>query len=144
MFLFAFFIGFILAIAGYLIAERHDFPGFCLFIVGLMVIFLSLVMTIKDGVHFSTGKGEHIGYISSTETTGIIFKTPRAYFKTSLQSSQEDAYCVENKELLDELNSLTNKNIIIYYRSYIVNGIKYCGGESAIITGVKVIDEAVK
>lgn len=112
---------------------------------GIIILTSSVILTISiyqilmHGVHYNTGGGTHLGYISSTETTGIIYKTPRAYFKTSLRSSQEDQYCIENMNLYKKLSNLQNENVLITYKSYLVNGIKICAGEDAIITGFKVI-----
>ncbi len=94
------------------------------------------------GIHYSTGNGEHLGYISASETTGIIFKTKRIYFKTSLRSSQEDKYCVIDKDVYKRLQKVKpNQQIDIYYESYLANGIKNCSDELAIITGFGLIIE---
>lgn len=92
-----------------------------------------------NGFHYVTGKGSHLGYISSTETNGIFFKTPRLYFKTSLRSSQEDKYCVANKKLYEKLGALVNENVEIQYTSYLANGIKNCQKEDSVVTGFKII-----
>jgi hypothetical protein len=101
---------------------------------GIILLIVSIIGIYIYGIHYNTGGGKHIGYISSIETTGIIYKTPRAYFKTSLRSSQEDEYCIENMKLYDKLNALQSENITITYKSYLVNGVKNCSGEAAIIT----------
>lgn len=108
-------------------------------IVGIALFFFCAIAAYVSGIHYNTGQGTHLGYVSSAETTGIFFKTPRVYFKTSLRSSQEDKYCVENMTLYNKLSALQNKNVVITYKSYLVNGMKVCAGESAVITDFKVI-----
>ena len=103
----------------------------------LVVPFIGLFYV--DGFHYMTGNGSHLGYISSTQTHGIFYKTPRVYFKTSLRSSQEDKYCVANMALYEKLGSLTNENVEIQYVSYLANGITHCAGEKDVVTGFKII-----
>ncbi len=94
------------------------------------------------GFHYNIGRGDHFGYITSTETNGIIFKTDRIYFKTSIRSSQEDRYCVINNKVFNGLKKLnSNDQVKIKYVSYYSNGIANCDGESAVITGFTKIEE---
>lgn len=145
---------FILAIISSIITGIGLLIAFCIFVNGDApikssiitlisgaILIISVYQTLMRGIHYNTGNGTHLGYISSTETTGIFFKTPRAYFKTSLRSSQEDSYCIENMNLYKKLSNLQNENIIITYKSYLVNGIKICAGEDAIITGFKIVSK---
>src|SRR5437870_4313028 len=41
--------------------------------------------------------GSHSGYVTAVEREGIFFKKYRVYFKTDTSSSQEDQYCIEDK-----------------------------------------------
>lgn len=92
-----------------------------------------------EGWHYQTGEGEHTGYVTSVESNGLLFKTGRAYIKTDVQSSQEDAYCIANSDLFKQLQQLSEQktHITIYYVSWLLNGVKNCGGESAVIIGMQ-------
>jgi hypothetical protein len=63
------------------------------------------------------GSGTHTGYVTAIEKTGVIWKTGGVYFKTSMESTQEDHYCVENNDLYKKLEekSLNKENITIEF-----------------------------
>lgn len=69
------------------------------------------VLAIAVGIAFAaacTGarvEGEGRGIVTATECGGIIWVTCRAYIKTSDESSQEDEYCVQSREVLRDLNA---------------------------------------
>ena len=87
------------------------------------------------GFHYETGRGEHVGYITAVEKSGVFFKTGRAYVKTETESSQEDTYCVMDEAVLEQLKAAaqTKERKTIKYFSYLSAGIKNCGGEGDII-----------
>ena len=87
------------------------------------------------GWHKETADGEHTGYITSVERTGILFKTFRVYLKTDPQSSQEDSYCVVDPAVYSQLEKLSEQKtqVTVSYFSWLVSGIKNCGGENAVI-----------
>ena len=91
------------------------------------------------GWHRETGRGEAVGYVTATESNGVIFKTNRAYVKTDAQSSQEDTYCVMDDAVFSDLRkaSYAKEKVTISFLSYIEAGITNCDGEDAIIYGVK-------
>jgi hypothetical protein len=115
---------------------NFDFP-----IIGTLIIVIAILGGILYvvGFHYQTGQGEHTGTIVATENTGVFFKTDRLYFKTDVQSSQEDSYCVIDKSLMPKLRELqtSKEKVTIKYISYFANGITNCAGESAVVTGVK-------
>lgn len=90
------------------------------------------------GLHYQTGTGEHTGYVTAAEKTGIIFKTNTVYLKTDPQSSQEDAYCVVDSGLYSQLENLSRQKaqVTVNYISWLVSGVKNCNGEQAVITGI--------
>lgn len=97
---------------------------------GISIIPVSLI-----GFHYETGRGEHVGYVTAVEKSGIIFKTGRAYVKTDVQSSQEDNYCVIDPEVFNQLEKLSKsrERITLKYFSWFSAGVKNCGGEGEII-----------
>ena len=119
--------------------DRIVFGFFSLFGVAVLVIIICVLV----GIHYETGKGSHVGYITSTEETGLFFKTKRAYVKTDTQSSQEDSYCVIDQTVFSKLQKLSeNKaHVEIQYISWITAGIKYCAQEGDIITSVKELNK---
>lgn len=106
------------------------------FIVVVALIVAPIVIAFT-GLRINTGSGSHIGYVTAVEKSGLIFKTGTAYIKTDTQSSQEDAYCVEDSKLLDELKTVASKKekVEVDFMSVVSAGIANCAGESAIITG---------
>src|ERR1700692_2816547 len=103
-------------------------------IIVLIVAYLILYLPIF-GWHHETGDGEHTGYISAVERTGIFFKTFRVYLKTDPQSSQEDSYCVVDPKVYSQLEQLSEQKVqvTVSYLSWLVSGIKNCGGENAVV-----------
>ncbi len=87
----------------------------------------------------TTENGQHTGIVTAVETNGVIWKTDRVYFKTDVQSSQEDAYCVIDsavKHALEEFQ-INKKIVTIYYDNYMIIGYSLCKSEGAIIIGVQ-------
>lgn len=91
-----------------------------------------------NGLHYQIGNGEQTGYVSAVEKTGLIWKTGTAYIKPTLESTQEDVYCVANDELLEQLKTISNEktNVTVQYISWFASGAKHCNGESAVIIEV--------
>lgn len=100
----------------------------------------------------STGTGEHAGYVTNVERTGVVWQTWTVHFKTDLESTQEDTYCVppdgseEMRNLINQLRAASNQNdrVILEYRSQATAGPWSCGGtfdpwtyDAWIITGVR-------
>jgi hypothetical protein len=102
------------------------------------LVMLAVLYFFIFGWHKETASGEHTGYITSVERTGIFFQTFRAYLKTDSQSSQEDTYCVVDPKVYSQLVQLSEQKtqVTVSYFSWLVSGIKNCGGEDAIVFDV--------
>lgn len=109
-------------------------------ILALFVAWLIFWQLPVNGWHYEISEGEHTGYITAVERNGIIWKTPRVYMKTKLDSSQEDAYCVvENEELLETLRqaSIDEQRVTLEFVDWMVQGMSNCKGEIAVVTSIK-------
>lgn len=109
-------------------------------IIVIIIALLGLLVTIIGIPIKTTSHGEHTGTITAIEDDGIIFNTMRVYFKSDVQSSQEDIYCVTDKAIITELQQLaiSKAKITIVYEDYLINGLINCkSGDVAIITGVR-------
>lgn len=106
--------------------------GITLTVVGL-AIFYSLLILPFFGFHIITTNGEHIGYITAIEKTGIFSKTYTAYVKTDTQSSQEDSYCVADPSLVPAIASFAESKtrVRITYFDWLSKGIARCDHEMA-------------
>ena len=108
-------------------------------IVGLLAIILLISPMILSfwGIHFNTGNGHQVGYVSAIETGGIFFKTKTVYIKPEMESTQEDVYCLIDSSLEEQLREVSNKKqkIEIEYMSYLLPSFRECKNEGAIITG---------
>lgn len=87
------------------------------------VILIVLIMTMLAGCRFKFGiNGKHTGFITAIQQNGIIWKNYRVFIKTSLDSSQEDVYCINRNEkaLVDALRQAQEGRIrvTIEYNSY--------------------------
>lgn len=105
-------------------------------------IFASIFVIPFTGFHLITGGGDHTGYITSVERTGVFWKTGTAYLKTSTQSTQEDAYCVTDNEVYNQLqaDSITGAHINVHFHSYLATSVTECGSEGAIIDSVQTLN----
>ncbi len=106
-------------------------------IIGL-VFLLGVFIFPFTGLHVETGKGEHTGYVTAIEKSGLIWKTGTAYFKSDAQSSQEDLYCVADESVYAQLQdaSKNKTKVTVKHHSYMMPGVTMCNGEPAIITEV--------
>ena len=91
------------------------------------------------GLHYETSRGEHTGYVTAVERSGIFFKTGTAYLKTDTQSSQEDRYCFIDKEVEKQLQEYSTKkvHVNVYFFGWFSAGISNCSGEGEIIYKVE-------
>lgn len=106
----------------------------CLALFGAFIYFSIVGLQIEDS------KGQHTGYVTAVEYNGVIFKTYRAYFKTDLMSSQEDVYCVIDKDLIRQLEdaAINKTRITIQFNDVLFRGINNCKeSEVAIIRSIK-------
>lgn len=107
-------------------------------LIGLFLIWLCLYVPIF-GFHYETLRGEHTGFVTAVEKTGIFFKTGRAYVKTDTQSSQEDSYCVIDENVYQQLQkaSVDKVHVNLYFFGWFSAGIKNCEGEGQIVYKVE-------
>ena len=117
--------------------------GFVGFIALLILTPIVLVIIpFFTGIHYETGHGEHNGYITAVEKYGFFWKTGRAYLKTDTQSSQEDAYCVVDEKVYEQLQQAvtTKEHVVVSHRSWFIPAYWECGKEGAVIYAVKMAD----
>lgn len=108
-------------------------------VIGFLIIVGVLALCFIP-ISYVTGEGNQVGYVSATEKSGFIFKTGVAYIKPTLESTQEDIYCVMDDSILKTLQDTSDskQTVKIYHKSWLSTGIK-CGAESAFIYKVEVI-----
>jgi len=120
--------------------------GDLIFLRGLIITLIGILLTLIIGFTIfgleikDTENGHHTGYVTAIETNGIIFKTDSVYFKTETESSQEDRYCIIDKEIKKQLEEYQRdkKLVTIEFYDNIFRGIKNCKGfDIAIISGVE-------
>src|ERR1017187_9656964 len=104
--------------------------------IGLFVIAVIVLLFIAN-FHIPNS-GQHTGYVSSVEQSGLFWKTWTAYIKTDPQSSQEDTYCVTDPSVVNQLQSAaTQRNLVtVYYSAPMVVWKWQCGSEQSIIQNI--------
>lgn len=85
----------------------------------VVLVFVLIFFGIFFVANFGQSDGDHTGFITSVEKSGIVWKTWSAYVKTDVQSSQEDRYCVTDEKVVKELveYSKTRELVNIHYHS---------------------------
>lgn len=84
------------------------------------LLLIAPIILLAGCITTTTG-GEHVGYITASETNGIFFKGDVVYVKTDLQTSQEDDYCVADKTTfqgLKDANVSSSKVKIVYHSEF--------------------------
>ncbi len=90
----------------------------------------------------SPNKGQHSGYITAVEyDRGLIFRGDKytVYFKTNVESSQEDQYCVTDKSLIETLKTKQESGervTLNYERGWYVSPWE-CATSTSIVTSIK-------
>jgi len=107
---------------------------------GLVIGFLIIAVIIlfcTANLHIPNS-GQHTGYVSSVEQSGLFWKTWTAYIKTDPQSSQEDTYCVTDPSVVSELQSAATErsSVTVYYSVPLLTGKWQCGNEQSIIQSI--------
>lgn len=60
----------------------------------------------------SGSEGTHTGYVTAVEhNNNILWDADLVYFKTDLESTQEDIYCVNNKGLKELLKNYSKQGL---------------------------------
>ena len=106
-------------------------------VIALAVLWLVVWVPIF-GFHFETGKGTQVGYVSAVEKSGVFFKTGTAYIKPTLESTQEDNYCVVDEAVYTKLTEMARnkQRVEVSHLSWFSSGLTNCNAEGAIITAV--------
>lgn len=110
-------------------------------VVGLIIVWVLFWNIPVNGIHFKTSSGSQVGYVSAIEKQGVFWKTGRVYIKPTLESSQEDIYCVKDAQVFSQLEnaSITKSNVKISHFSWFASGFKNCEGEPAIVEKVEIL-----
>lgn len=89
---------------------------------------------------YETSAGNHTGYVTAVEKSGLIWKTGTAYVKSDTQSSQEDQYCIIDPSVYAQLTAASEvkAHVTVGYVDWLHKAVQVCNGESAIITSVTV------
>ena len=122
------------------IMERTILYGIMVFLGIIVLLFLIgiILSFFLNGIGGS--QGTHVGYVTAIEfNDNIIWDANLVYFKTDLESTQEDSYCVNDGLLKFNLeNAQINKQkISIDYANNFWFWRKDCHGGVSIITGFK-------
>jgi hypothetical protein len=107
-------------------------------IVAIIVVSIFWVI----GLHIEDNTGSQVGYITTIDTNGIIFKTKSVYIKSDLESSQEERYCAEGEDVIANLTFARDNGskVKIYYNDWFFRGITHCKSEDLdIIRAVEVL-----
>ena len=101
----------------------------------ILATLIAMPLIYFTGWHHEIARGEHTGYVTAVVNRGIFFKTMRAYVKTDTQSSQEDAYCVVDPAIYDQLQqySNTSTHVNLYFFQWLSAGIANCDDEGDVI-----------
>jgi hypothetical protein len=107
-------------------------------LIGMILALFFFVYLPIHGIHWNTGNGEQTGYVSAVEKTGLFWKTGRVYIKPTLESTQEDVYCVVDEEVFNKLKevSVNKTSVTVKHKSFFSAGSMNCEGETAIIVEV--------
>jgi len=103
----------------------------------LLLIILSLCIALLNGVGAS--QGQHTGFVTSVEfNDNIVWDANIVYFKTDTESTQEDLYCVNDKQVKARLEDYARRSqkVTIQYKHPFWFFRKSCNGGSSIIYDV--------
>jgi len=84
--------------------------------------------------------GHHNCYITSVEdATNLTWDSTLVYTKTDPQASNEDAFCVTDKKIREQLDdAVKNRSrVTIHYRNDLIIWRWECNGGSSIVVGVE-------
>lgn len=112
-------------------------------IIGVL-LFITFIVLLLVGLPIEDNTGTQVGYITTVETNGIIFKTVSIYIKSNLISSQEERYCAEEEDIIESLKIAMENNlkVKIYFNDVLFRGIDRCKSEDLdIIYKVEILEE---
>jgi len=104
-----------------------------------LLLLLPILAILLSGCVTTTKDGEHTGYITALEKTGLIWKTGNVYIKSDVSSSQEDLYCVINQDVYNKLKdkSVNKEKVTILFHDEMIIAPWRCESTSGIIDGIK-------
>ena len=104
---------------------------FVFLVIGIIVLAFTASFHIPNS-------GQHTGYVTSVEQSGIIWKTWTAYIKTDPQSSQEDKYCVTDPNVVSQLQfaAIQRDIVTVYYSVPWLTWKWQCGYEQSITQNI--------
>ena len=110
-------------------------------LVGVFLLILIAAFVYFFAIFQTPGSGQHTGYITAVEKSGLIFHTWTAYIKTDPQSSQEDTYCVTDRAVIAALQAYEKQRVPVtaYYASPFVLWTWQCPQKSAVINAVSTV-----
>lgn len=77
------------------------------------VIFIIILIPVMIIVNIGGSRGEHTGLITAVESNdNILWDANLIYFKSSDETTQEEAYCI-NENLLEKAKELSSKKQIV-------------------------------
>lgn len=86
-------------------------------------------------------EGQHTGYVTAVEyNSNLWYPANLVYFKTSLESTQEDVYCVNDVELkkLLEQSARNGTRVTIQFKNDFIIWRSECNGGASIIRSAQV------
>lgn len=111
-----------------------------LFIVGIGLFILLIVVPNFFIAFVGRADGQHQGFVTAVETTGIVFNVDSVYVKTDLATTQEDKYCVTDPAVraqLDEAVKSKRPVTLKYHNDLVVFAWDCSAYASSIIVGVE-------
>lgn len=99
-------------------------------------IFIPLLFPFRLGA----SQGSHTGYVTAVErNSNVLWPSNLVYFKTSRESTQEDAYCVNDPELQQTLSEAQreNKLVTLSYKNNFFMWKSDCNGGASIVTNIE-------
>jgi hypothetical protein len=118
--------------------KGSEFSLVAIFLVVFALIIFGFLSFFVRNIGSSTG--QHTGIITAVEhNNNLVWDANLVYFKSSDESTQEDIYCVNDLEVMDELEQYAkNKDIVtIYFHNDFIFWAWDCNGGISIIYEVK-------
>jgi hypothetical protein len=105
---------------------------------GIVFLVLAIIFFVCTANFHIPNSGQHTGYVTSVEQSGIIWKTWTAYIKTDPQSSQEDTYCVTDSKTVTALQSAETEksSVTVNYSVPWITWKWQCGYEQSTIQSI--------
>jgi hypothetical protein len=110
----------------------------------LILIILVTIFVATFAIFQTPDNGQHTGYITSVEKTGLIIQTYTVFVKTDPQSSQEDSYCVTNPNTINDLQNYEKERlpVTIFYSAPLILWKWQCSSPNSIINSVTTVSPA--